>query len=310
MGLKKPKTTEFNKLNRDKLAIKLFNTNSDKIQHLINDGYTINDLWKTGIATRRILQHYVEMYKLTNDIKRNNKRKLSRIARINGRKSTVTLAGVELKEITPEIVEWYLTSIKNGMFKGEVTKMLREKFGYGRKKYDQLVKKYGSPDRNHQRGKLNPMYGKPSPNQSGNGIKSHILYNGNLIFCRSFLEMKLYLFFIKTNVKFELSNHRIKYKDQNGTDRTYNPDIVFMNENVVCEIKPHGLRNTPLNKLKFTAAETYCKKYNLTFSVIDETTYDLSTILYSDIEDKIKNKIIIINDKNLERLERNKNEYN
>jgi len=71
---------------------------------------------------------------------------------------------------------------------------------------------------------------------------------------------------------------------------------------VACEIKPHGLRNTPLNILKFEAAKNYCKKYNLTFSVIDETTYDLSTILYSDIEDKIKNKIIIINDKNLERL--------
>ena len=220
-------------------------------------------MFAVGIGSKKLLASYITHHKLQYKIDANNKNKMCNTARTNGRKSAVTLTGVELKPMNDEIVQWYISSVNSGKFRMDIMRELKLKFGFGRKKYDQLVLKYGIGQRNPQTGELNPMYGKPSPLQSGNGIKSHIIVNGITIFCRSFLELKIYIFLKNAGVRFELAKHHIKYLDDTGSPRTYNPDIVLIDYDTICEVKPKSLINVDINKLKFESAIKYCSKWGL-----------------------------------------------
>lgn len=87
-----------------------------------------------------------------------------------------------------------------------------------------------------------------------------------------------------------------KYKDYNGVDRTYVPD--FSVENRLVEIKPTKLIDTPLVKLKISAANNYCKNHGLVYEIVDYQPVELDQ-LSNLIED---GKVIL--------TERYKNKYN
>ncbi len=305
MGNAKKKLSDYHEKVRNGKSEKLHQESADLIFDLLKQGYTINDLCKCGIGKYKLIKYYLEKYELIGLAKINGQRKIANTARINGTQSIKSLGGVELKPLTDEIKNWYIEAVNSGMYRMQVIKTLYDKFGYGRKKYGQLVELYGKPKKNPQKGSSNYQYGKPAPAKSGSGIKAHIIYNGNKIFCRSLLELRIYLFLIKTKIPFELSKHRIEYINENGHKRTYNPDIVFMNDNSVCEIKPVSFLDMKINKIKFEAAKKYCSNYNLAFKVITERTYDLSEISLDYINNFIEQGIILINENEYKRLIKN-----
>lgn len=100
-------------------------------------------------------------------------------------------------------------------------------------------------------GEKNPMYGKPAPQGSGNGwsgwYKNH--------YFRSLLE----LMFIIRNPEIKSAEYiKIPYiSPYNNVNKTYMPD--FIQDNILIEIKPRKLINTPINKAKYCAARKYCK---------------------------------------------------
>lgn len=123
------------------------------------------------------------------------------------------------------------------------------------------------------KGSGNPMYGKPSPQGSGNGWCGW--YNN--LFFRSILELS---FLIKNpNVK-SAEYIKIPYKDYNGNERNYLPD--FIDEVNLYEIKPSHLVDSKENQLKFEAARVYCEDNNLNFKII--TDLDINRLSDSDIK--------------------------
>lgn len=84
-------------------------------------------------------------------------------------------------------------------------------------------------------------------------------------------------------------NIRIKYINYTGNERTYSPDYLVEGKLLV-EVKPLKLYTTPLNKLKFKAAEDYSKENGFKFKVVD---YGIPS--QDNIDELIKNKIIILN---------------
>jgi hypothetical protein len=62
----------------------------------------------------------------------------------------------------------------------------------------------------------------------------------------------------------------------------------------------------PQNKAKFLAAKEYCDKFNLSFDLITERTYNLKKVINEDKIDKlIKDQLLMIDNVNLEKLWRN-----
>jgi hypothetical protein len=144
-------------------------------------------------------------------------------------------------------------------------------------------------------GKNNPMYGKPSPKKTGNGLSGH--YKG--IYFRSIYELSYLYYLIINNINYELAEKK-KFKIHyimDGKNRTYYPDFYLPDTDTLIEIKPKALLNTKENLLKFDAA----KKAYKNFTVLDETmfTFIHKTIIKQLIEtgDLIfdKSKIIRVN---------------
>lgn len=145
--------------------------------------------------------------------------------------------------------------------------------------YDCWVNKYGIEVANNKllefkkkqsdnnKGIKNPMYGKKSPIGSGNGWSGW--YKG--WYFRSLLELSYMLFVIdRFNLDWECGEKRenkIEYYI-NGEKKNYFPDFIIKNKYVI-ECKPKKLWNTPINKIKFKYAKSYCKSNNLVFKVID-----------------------------------------
>jgi hypothetical protein len=115
-------------------------------------------------------------------------------------------------------------------------------------------------------GKNNPMYGKPSPQGSGNGWKCW--YKN--IFFRSLRELSFFISKIeKENIPWESGEKQkftISYEFKG--QRTYRPDF-FINHNTLIEIKPKKLWKTPLIKAKVRAAIQFCKKNGFKYKLID-----------------------------------------
>jgi len=117
-------------------------------------------------------------------------------------------------------------------------------------------------------GKNNPMYGKPSPQGSGNGWSGW--YKG--WFFRSLMELSFMINVIERfNFKWESAEnkkYKIEYKDWNNNERTYYADFI-LNEKYMIEIKPMKLHNSKSIILKKNAAIDFCKKNNLKYKLID-----------------------------------------
>jgi uncharacterized protein YbaR (Trm112 family) len=118
-------------------------------------------------------------------------------------------------------------------------------------------------------GENNGMYGKPSPQGSGNGWSGW--YKAK--YFRSLLELSFIVNVLEKQKLLwdtgEIAKYNIPYVDYKGTNRSYYPDFVIENS-VVVEIKPHNLRNSKDILLKEEAAKKWCKKHNFEYRIIDE----------------------------------------
>ncbi len=118
------------------------------------------------------------------------------------------------------------------------------------------------------KGANNPMYGKPSPQGSGNGWKGW--YKGWHF--HSLREIQYYLQaeadghnLVKIHA---IKEYRLPYLDYNGEQRTYTPDFLLDGHTII-EVKPKNLWTTQENSAKFAAAEAFYKAKGLTFRVVD-----------------------------------------
>lgn len=172
---------------------------------------------------------------------------------------------------------------------------------HGRTVKDIWIEKYGPEEANTREaerkkkiskansGKNNSMYGKPSPKGSGVGWKGW--YKG--YFFRSLRELCYIIYLEENNISWISGESvSIEYKF-NGNDRTYKPDFIINNE-IIVEIKPEKLHNTPNVLAKKYAAEKYCRKNHLKYQMIDmEINLDKIILYKKDIKflDKYEEKI-------------------
>lgn len=120
-------------------------------------------------------------------------------------------------------------------------------------------------------GEKNPMFGKPAPKLSGNGVKGY--YKG--FFFRSLLELVCMKHLESEGVKLENVEHervRIQYTGWDGQKRTYVPDMLIKDRNVLLEVKPERLSKSKSNALKFDAAREFCEKNGLQFVIFTENS--------------------------------------
>jgi len=140
-------------------------------------------------------------------------------------------------------------------------------------------------------GKNNPMYGKPSPQGSGNGFKGW--YKG--IFFRSLKELTYFIKEIELReLKWESGEKKrfiVKYEFM-GRERTYRADFVVENKFMI-EVKPQKLQNSPSVLAKASAAIEFCKENNLEYKLVDiEQDFELIKRLYLSGEFKLMDKYI------------------
>lgn len=147
---------------------------------------------------------------------------------------------------------------------------------YGKKVYDIWLEKYGKEEadkrkqaakekhlKNIKRGKDCWMYNRPPPQGTGNGWKGWYKEK----YFRSLREL---MFMIKLDsenrswINGETISIKYKFMDK---ETHYRPD--FLVGNVLYEIKPTKLHNSPKIKAKELAAIEYCKIHNLEYKIID-----------------------------------------
>jgi hypothetical protein len=145
--------------------------------------------------------------------------------------------------------------------------------------YSTWLEKYGQEeaDRRYQiwigklsklsSGKNNPMYGKPSPQGSGNGWSGW--YKG--WYFRSLRELSCAISLDAANrqwISAEESSISIYYKDCQGKERTYYADFLVDGCELI-EVKPERLHRTPLVLAKQDAAIKYCEARGWKYVLID-----------------------------------------
>ena len=116
-------------------------------------------------------------------------------------------------------------------------------------------------------GENNNMYGKPSPNGSGNGWSGW--YNN--FFFKSLLELSFLINYVdRFNMdckSAEKKEYRIKYKDYFEKDKNYFPDFII-NDKYMIEIKPLYLRKSFDVLRKKESALIFCQKNKLKYKII------------------------------------------
>lgn len=130
---------------------------------------------------------------------------------------------------------------------------------------EQKIIEYSNKVSKNMSGTNNPMFGKPSPNGSGNGWKGWY----KKWFFRSLRELSYALYLDEKNILWE-SGERIviPYTQHNGNKGTYRPDFFIIPSKIV-EIKPKRLHNSPKIIAKTKSAIEFCKTNNMTFEIID-----------------------------------------
>ena len=124
-------------------------------------------------------------------------------------------------------------------------------------------------------GKNNGMYGKPSPQGSGNGWSG---WYKNWYF-RSLLELSYVVLVLERfNIAWSSAETiKIKYTDFNNIERNYFPDFLLNNKYVI-EIKPKRLFNSIHVIYKKNAAIKYCNENNLIYKIISPQILKISEI--------------------------------
>lgn len=150
----------------------------------------------------------------------------------------------------------------NSSFGKNVYKWWLEKYGkaIADQKMDELKKRRSALSI----GKNNPMYGRPSPQGSGNGWSGW--YKG--WYFRSIHELSYMVNVIERNKwiweSAEQKKFAIPYVDWEGKLRTYFADFVI-NKTTMIECKPTRLHNSPSVKSKQNGAIEFCEKNGLTY---------------------------------------------
>ncbi len=155
------------------------------------------------------------------------------------------------KPKTKEKMQKSQTGNNNNMYGKSVYNVWLQK--YGKEIANQKLEKFKQKISIKTKGKNNPMFGKPSPQGSGNGWSGH--YKN--IYFRSLLELYYLIYLIDNHIKFEngeLKKHAIQYT-MDGLNRNYFPDFYLIDSKETIEIKPKNLIGSYQNKLKFEAAK-------------------------------------------------------
>jgi len=116
------------------------------------------------------------------------------------------------------------------------------------------------------RGEDNGMFGRPSPEGSGNGWSGW--YKGKHF--RSLLELSYMIYLSENNIDYktaETKEYEVIYEYNNGKI-TYRPDFIV--DEKIIEIKPSNLVNTEINKIKFIEAKNIFGK---NFKVLTEKDF-------------------------------------
>lgn len=138
---------------------------------------------------------------------------------------------------------------------------------YGKDEADRRLLRVKKKHSENNSGSGNPMYGKPSPQGSGNGWSGW--YNG--WYFRSIRELSYMIKILQVqNLSWKSpdKNFKIPYVDYAGKTRTYFPDFI-VDDNRLVEIKPLRLHNTPKVLAKRKAAEEFCTNQNMIYEIID-----------------------------------------
>lgn len=134
-------------------------------------------------------------------------------------------------------------------------------------------------------GKDNAQFGKPAYTGSGNGWSGW--YKDK--YFRSLLELSFIINYLEKNsleyTSAESTSYKIPYTNYEGKQRNYFAD--FVTSNNLIEVKPKSAVTWYVNKLKFTAAEEWCKTNNYTFKIFDNTMFKQLTneqliLMYKD----------------------------
>lgn len=147
---------------------------------------------------------------------------------------------------------------------------------YGEEEANKRFKKMKEKHRQNAIGQKNNMYGKPSPQGSGNGWSGW--YKG--YFFRSLIELNYILYLDNNKIEWKTAEsklYKVEYIDPLGQQRNYFPDFII-NNNEVIECKPKKLWNSPKNLTKFIAAKKYFNSIDLKFSVVDYGKPSVKTI--------------------------------
>lgn len=125
-------------------------------------------------------------------------------------------------------------------------------------------------------GKNNPMYGKPSPKNSGNGWGGW--YMG--IYFRSLLELSTMCMLDRFRFAWKIAESAefmIQY-EMDGNTYNYFPDF-FVNGFYLVECKPRRLWNSKQVMAKKTCAERWCAERGLKYKMMDVPKLDMSSLL-------------------------------
>lgn len=276
----------------------------NNIENLIENGACLSEILRYIETSQSFLKKYIKWKSetLCEKLKQNGK-----IVNFNNRKkalqkATLVNKGSQRKIITDKHKQEYLSLLQDGKCLAEIKRYFSQ-YGLKSKKVEQIAATLGKPTRKSVKGDNNPMFGRTPSEKSGIGVKGWLILGGKKVFFRSSLEMAVFIYLYEHKIDFHLSKHRIQYIF-NNTKKTYNPDIVINKQ--VYEIKPSFMLQEPQNKAKFLAAKEYFNKFNLSFDLITEKTYDLKKVINEDkINSLIENQFLIINSANLEKLWRN-----
>lgn len=149
---------------------------------------------------------------------------------------------------------------------------------YGKEIADEKMINYKQKHSILSSGKNNSMYGKPSPQGSGNGWSGW--YKG--WFFRSLRELS-YMVNVIEQKKLqwesgEQQKYKISYTDYDGKKRNYFPDFVIEGSRMI-ECKPIRMHNSPKVIAKVKSAQKFCTKHGMTYEILEPTILSDLTIL-------------------------------
>jgi hypothetical protein len=283
-------------------------------------GSIVKDLVLSGKLISEICRHFNNELELRRNIHRILKdldlyeivQENFRIWKRKNQEKMTKLAAVKTKGthfsrhiVTNEMIESMKKFKKDNLFYHEAKKIFKEAYKTNGAAWRTVLAEYGPLRKKPPyflKGNLNIQWGKDAPKGSGIGVQGHIYVDGELLYFRSSLELRVFIYLMRNGIIFSPSKHVIRYM-YNGVERNYHPDIVIGNS--IYEIKPSSLITLEKNVLKEESLKNYCTGYGLIFGgYITEKTYDLSLVCLKDILILIEEGTITMTNKQLEKLKR------